>query len=61
METNKLFKLIKKRTDAKVQKNEMLSKHTSLRIGGRAKLLVIPKSIDDLKNILAIIKTNKAP
>lgn len=61
MNTNKILRLIKKDTKAKVLVNESLVKHTSLRIGGKAKLLVIPKSIKDLKVIIHIIKTNRIP
>ncbi|WP_408010892.1 UDP-N-acetylmuramate dehydrogenase [Pseudalkalibacillus sp. A8] len=42
----------------KVLKNEPLSKHTTIKIGGPADVLVEPDSIESLKKILKIVKEN---
>lgn len=42
----------------KLLRNEPLKKHTSFRIGGRAKLLAVPENIDQLQSLL---KNNELP
>ncbi|WP_349410414.1 UDP-N-acetylmuramate dehydrogenase [Pseudalkalibacillus sp. SCS-8] len=42
----------------KVSENEPLAKHTTLKIGGPADILVEPDSIDDLKTVISIVKEN---
>ncbi|WP_377889344.1 UDP-N-acetylmuramate dehydrogenase [Alkalihalobacillus sp. R86527] len=42
----------------RVRVNEPLSKHTTIRIGGPAAILVEPNSIESLRKILAIINKN---
>lgn len=41
--------------------NEPLSKHTTFRIGGSARVWIEPKDKDDLKKVLGFIKKNKIP
>ena len=49
-----LYRELKKLSSVKVMKNELLSRHTTLRIGGPADVLAIPKDLEGLKNILQI-------
>ena len=41
-----------------ILKNEPMSKHTSLKIGGNADYFIIVNSIEELKNVLNILKSN---
>ena len=41
--------------------NEALARHTSFRVGGPARVFVMPKSKDALKTTLALIKENQLP
>lgn len=41
--------------------NEPMSKHTSFKTGGNAKLFVKAYSISEIKNVLKIVKENKIP
>ncbi len=47
-----VYKELKKIRTAKTLKNEPLSRHTTLRIGGRADILVIPKDVKTLQEVL---------
>ncbi len=49
-----LYKELKALGPAKLMRNEPLSRHTTLRIGGPADILVVPKDIEELRNILNI-------
>ncbi|MFH1709455.1 MAG: UDP-N-acetylmuramate dehydrogenase [bacterium] len=49
-----IYKELKKIRSAKTFKNEPLSRHTTLKIGGPADVLVIPKDIEALQKILNI-------
>ena len=42
-----------------ILKNEPMSKHTSLKIGGIADYFIKVKSVDELKNILEFTNKNK--
>ena len=46
------FKLKKIVKNGKVLKNEPLKNHTSFRIGGKAKFVVMPSSFEELINLL---------
>ena len=46
------FKLMKIVKNGKVLKNEPLKNHTSFRIGGKAKFVVMPSSFEELINLL---------
>lgn len=50
---------LKKITKGKVVLDEPLSRHTTFRIGGPARVRVEPQDIEDLKNILRFIKRKK--
>lgn len=41
----------------KVLENEPLANHTTMKIGGPADLLIVPKDIDSVKTIMDQIKT----
>ncbi len=56
--------LMKKLEDAKVGKvsqDEPLAKHTTMKIGGPADILVEPNSIEDLKKTVQIVKESGLP
>lgn len=53
----KIFNGIK----GKIKLNEPLKRHTTFKIGGRAKFFIEPKDIDDLKLLLNLVKRNKIP
>lgn len=54
MDNKQLYRELKKIGSVKVLKNEPLSNHTSLKIGGPADILVIPKDISSLREVLRI-------
>lgn len=48
-----------KNLKGKVRRNEPLSRHTTVKIGGPAKFFIEPKDIADLKLLLALVKRYK--
>lgn len=56
-----LYKKLVEATEAKVLRDETLSKYTTFKIGGPADIFFIPSSIKDLENGLKIIAEAKAP
>ena len=40
---------------------ESMSRHTTFRIGGPADLFVVPKSVDEIAEVLKICREEKAP
>ena len=53
------YSLIEKYIDkSKIKYNEPMSKHTTIKVGGKADVLVTPDSIEDIKNVLKIAKDN---
>ncbi|MFH2137007.1 MAG: UDP-N-acetylmuramate dehydrogenase [Candidatus Omnitrophota bacterium] len=54
-----LDKKIKKFFKGEVRGNEFLAGHTSMRIGGPAKLFLIPEDIDDLSAVLKFLNAKK--
>lgn len=50
-----LEKVIEK---TKIRYNESMKKHTTIKIGGEAKCLVLPSSVDDIINVLKYAKQN---
>ena len=53
------YSKIEKYIDAsKVRYNEPMSKHTTLKVGGNADVLVMPESVEDVKNVLYFAKEN---
>ena len=55
MNTNKIKEAIEARTNASVLINEPMSKHTSMRIGGNAKIFVSIYKEEDLKALKKFI------
>ena len=55
---NNLEKIISK---DKIKQNEPMKEHTSLKIGGPAEIFVRVSSVEELKEILKLCKTNKIP
>jgi UDP-N-acetylmuramate--L-alanine ligase/UDP-N-acetylenolpyruvoylglucosamine reductase len=52
-------RLFEKSIKTKMRKNEMLSRHTTLRIGGASEFFVQPRDIDDLKTLLKLVEKYK--
>ena len=56
------YKIIEKYIDgSKVRYDEPMSKHTTLKVGGNADVLVLPETIEDVQKILTYTKENKIP
>jgi len=53
--------LIKKLPKENILKEEIMAKHTSFKIGGRAEIFVKVKTIEQLKETLKIANENKTP
>lgn len=49
-----IYKKLKKLKDVRVCRNEPLSKHTTFKIGGPVDVLIIPKSLNGLKDCIRI-------
>ena len=47
---------INKKKIGKIEKNVSLSKYTTYKAGGKAKLIVYPKNIDKLVELLKLLK-----
>lgn len=62
MDINNIYDLlIKKIILENIRKNEEMKKYTSFKIGGKADILVIAKSVEDIKNVLKISRENNIP
>lgn len=57
----KRFSFLKKFGKGKFLFKENMSKHTTLRVGGKADLLYIPKDLEDFKKVLEIILKERIP
>ena len=53
--------ILKNMHNSEVKKDELMSKHTSFRIGGPADIWIKVKSLDDLKYIIKYSKSNNIP
>lgn len=53
--------LVKKIPPSNIKVEEEMKKYTSFKIGGIADILVFAKSIEDIKDVLEVVKTNKIP
>lgn len=51
-------RLVNKISEELVHKNELMSKHTSFKIGGPADILITPASVEDIKNSICICHEN---
>ena len=45
----------------KVKRNELLSQHTTMKIGGPADLLIEPSSLENIQRVMSIIKDRQLP
>ena len=59
MKNNELFELIEAANVGKVEKDVSLSKYTTYKVGGKAKVMVYPKNVDNLIKLMKLIKTHK--
>ncbi len=59
MKKNELFELIETANVGKVEKDVSLSKYTTYKVGGKAKVMVYPKNVDNLIKLMKVIKTHK--
>jgi len=50
---------IKKENIGKIEENVSLKKHTTYRVGGKARCIVYPKNVDSLIRLLKLLKSNK--
>lgn len=55
--TNELFELIEQLNVGRCEKNVPLSKHTTYKVGGKAKVMVYPKNVDNLIKLMKILKS----
>ena len=53
--------LLKNISKDKIILNEPMSKHTSFKIGGNADIYVKAKDIEDIRNVLEVVKSKKIP
>lgn len=53
-----VLEIIEKENLGKVEKDVLLSKYTTYRVGGKASLIVYPKDIESLVRLLGVIKSN---
>lgn len=62
MNIKKIYnELVKKIPPSNIKVEEEMRKYTSFKIGGIADILIFAKSIEDIKNVLEIVKTNNIP
>ena len=57
--SSELEKCISK--ESKIYKNELMSKHTSFKVGGKADIFVNTKNEQDIKSILEYANKNETP
>ncbi|MBQ2909628.1 MAG: UDP-N-acetylmuramate dehydrogenase [Bacilli bacterium] len=55
--TNELFELIEQLNVGRCEKDVPLSKHTTYKVGGKAKVMVYPKNVDNLIKLMKILKS----
>lgn len=65
MEINVISKIVNqlksKLCDSTILTNESMSRHTSFKIGGEADVLVMPRTVDDVRQILEVCRTEGCP
>ena len=62
MEIDNIYRmLIQKIEIENIRLNEDMNRYTSFKIGGKADILVLAKSIQDIENVLKIVKENDIP
>lgn len=55
--TNELFELIEQLNVGRCEKDVPLSKYTTYKVGGKAKVMVYPKNVDNLIKLMKILKS----
>ena len=55
-----LAEQLKSSVSCTVRLNELMSGHTSFKIGGPADILVLPESIEQLREVLKVVKAIRA-
>ena len=56
---NELYELIEQLNVGRCEKDVPLSKHTTYKVGGKAKVMVYPKSVDRLIKLMKFLKVQK--
>ena len=59
MKTNNLYEMIDSLNIGRVEKDVLLSKYTTYKVGGKAKVVAYPKNVDNLIRLIKLIKVNK--
>lgn len=55
--TNELFELIEQLNVGRCEKDVPLSKHTTYKVGGKAKVMIYPKNVDNLIKLMKMLKS----
>jgi UDP-N-acetylmuramate dehydrogenase len=56
-----LFTELQELNSGKVKRNELLSQHTTMKIGGPADLFIEPSSLEDIQKVMTLIKERQLP
>jgi UDP-N-acetylmuramate dehydrogenase len=56
-----LFTELQELNIGKVKRNELLSQHTTMKIGGPADILIEPSSLENIQKVMTLIKERKLP
>lgn len=59
MKKNELYETIESLNIGRCEKDVLMSKHTTYKVGGKAKVMAYPKNIDLLVKLLKYLKSNK--
>ena len=59
MKKNELYETIESLNIGRVEKDVLMSKHTTYKVGGKAKVMAYPKNVDLLVKLLKYLKSNK--
>ena len=59
MKKNELYETIESLNIGRLEKDVLMSKHTTYKVGGKAKVMAYPKNVDSLVKLLKYLKSNK--
>ena len=59
MKKNELYETIESLNIGRLEKDVLMSKHTTYKVGGKAKVMAYPKNVDCLVKLLKYLKSNK--
>lgn len=59
MKKNELYETIESLNIGRCEKDVLMSKHTTYKVGGKAKVMAYPKNVDSLVKLLKYLKSNK--